>query len=106
MNMKKLMAVVLAVVLAISAMAVNVFAAEGEVIQIPLRPNQNRNSNATATYTIEVPMYNLYGYADYNSYLELYLPNTFTDDLSIRTNVDYYLEASGEKVLIAHLENW
>lgn len=106
MNMKKLMAVVLAVVLAISAMAVNVFAAKGEVIQIPLRPDQNRNSNATATYTIEVPMYNLYGYADYNSYLELYLPNTFTDDLSIRTNVDYYLEASGEKVLIAHLENW
>ncbi len=106
MNMKKLMAVVLAVVLAISAMAINVFAAEGEVIQIPLRPDQNRNSNATATYTMEVPMYNLYGYADYNSYLELYLPNTFTDDLSIRTNVDYYLEASGEKVLIAHLENW
>ena len=50
MNMKKLMAVVLAVVLAISAMAVNVFAAEGEVHQIPLRPNQDRNSNATATY--------------------------------------------------------
>lgn len=106
MNMKKLMAVVLAVVLAISAMAVNVFAAEGEVHQIPLRPNQTRNSNATATYEMTVPMYNIYGYADMNHYLELYLPNTFTDDLSIKTNVDYYLEASGEKVLIAHLENW
>lgn len=106
MNMKKLMAVVLAVVLAISAMAVNVFAAEGEVHQIPLRPNQDRNSNATATYEMQVPMYNMYGYAEMSNYLELYLPNTFTDDLSIRTNVDYYLEASGEKVLIAHLENW
>ena len=106
MNMKKLMAVVLAVVLAISAMAVNVFAAEGEVHQIPLRPNQDRNSNATATYEMQVPMYNMYGYAEMSNYLELYLPNTFTDDLSIKTNVDYYLEASGEKVLIAHLENW
>lgn len=106
MNMKKLMAVVLAVVLAISAMAVNVFAAEGEVHQIPLRPNQDRNSNATATYETQVPMYNMYGYADYNSYLELYLPNNFTDDTTIPTSVKYYLEASGEKVLIAEMENY
>lgn len=79
MNMKKLMAVVLAVVIAVSAMAVNVFAGEGEIVKIPLRANQSRTNSRTVVYEFTWPVYGMFGYLDQNSYLELSLPNYFTD---------------------------
>lgn len=81
MNMKKLMAVVLAVVLAISAMAVNVFAAEGEVVKIPLRPTTALDTvnSRSFQYTFEFPIYGMFGYLDQNSYLEFNLPKWFGD---------------------------
>ncbi len=81
----------------------------GEVHQIPILPDNSNPSTATGakiTYTTEVPMRNLYGYADMNSYLELNLPNNFTDDATIPTSVKYYLEAGGDKVLIGEMENY
>ncbi len=103
MNMKKLMAVVLAVVLAISAMAVNVFAAEGEVVKIPLRPSDavSTTNSRTYEYTFEFPIYGLYGYLTQDSYLELSLPTKFNASnanvvWSISTNLGNSVLISGQ----------
>lgn len=76
MNMKKLMAVVLAVVLAISAMAVTAFAGEAEVKRIDIYSDRANTNYWTSTWEFNFPIYNLYGYANQDSYLELRLPNT------------------------------
>ncbi len=76
MNMRKLMAVVLAVVLAISAMAINVFAAEGEVVKIPLRPYGSYTTDSTsANYNFDVSVYGMFGFVNQNNYIELRLPS-------------------------------
>ncbi len=106
MNMKKLVAVVLAVVLAISAMAVNVFAAEGEIVKIPLRPADaiGTTNSRTYEYKFEFPIYGLYNYLSQDSYLELHLPVNFRADnsttiWSIETNL-------GNKVNITESTTW
>lgn len=101
MNMKKLMAVVLAVVLAISAMAINVFAAEGEVVKIPLRPAgaTGANNERIYEYKFEFPIWGMYSYLSQDSYLELNLPKNFGAD-NMRTV--WYAETNlGNKVRIS-----
>ena len=102
MNMKKLMAVVLAVAIAISAMAVNVFAAE--TYRIDLAKTQTVNTGKTITWTFDFNIYNLFGYADQDSYLELKLPTslTKTDWLTSNANnhapdITWYIEVNGTR---------
>ena len=69
MKMRKLMAAVLAVVIAISAMAVTVFADDAEVVKIPLYADHtDYSTNRVETFTFTLPIYNLYGYANQDSY--------------------------------------
>lgn len=69
---KKLLAVVLAVLIAVSAMAVTVFADK----QIPLYKTADTKS-ATTTYTFDIPVYGLYGYLTAGDYMKLDLPTDF-----------------------------
>lgn len=96
MNMKKLMAVVLAVVIAISAMAINVFAAEGEEIKIDLLTDRASSSNRKNTFTFEVPMYAMFGYADQNHYLELVTPNALSG-ADFADKIDWAIEVNGTR---------
>ena len=95
MNMKKLMAVVLAVAIAISAMAVNVFAAE--TYRIDLKKTETVNTGKTITWTFDFNIYNLFGYADQNSYLELVLPDTLTKKDSPDAKITWYIEVNGTR---------
>lgn len=105
MNMKKLMAVVLAVVIAISAMAINVFAAEAETVKIDLFNYGTANDNHNAvTWTFEIPAYALFGYMDYNHYLTLSLPNNLTKKGKEPVDVKWYIEANGAKVQLKTFE--
>lgn len=96
MNMKKLMAVVLAVVIAISAMAINVFAAEGEEIKIDLLTNREFSSSRKNTFTFEVPMYAMFGYADQNHYLEVVTPMNLSDK-GFAEKIDWAIEVNGTR---------
>lgn len=96
MNMKKLMAVVLAVVIAISAMAINVFAAEGEEIKIDLLTDRASSSSRKNTFTFEVPMYAMFGYADQNHFLELTTYNAFSDEWCAK-KIDWAIEVNGTR---------
>lgn len=95
MNMKKLMAVVLAVAIAISAMAVNVFAAE--TYRIDLKKTETVNTGKTITWTFDFNIYNLFGYADQDSYLELVLPDTLTKADGGEANITWYIEVNGTR---------
>ena len=96
MNMKKLMAVVLAVVIAISAMAVNVFA---ETYRIDLARSSTYKNGLEVTWTFDISNYSLFGYADQNSYLELKLPTTLTktnaSEESKKAQVNWSIEVNG-----------
>lgn len=95
MNMKKLMAVVLAVAIAISAMAVNVFAAE--TYRIDLKKTETVNTGKTITWTFDFNIYNLFGYADQDSYLELVLPDTLTKVDGTDAKITWYIEVNGTR---------
>ena len=95
MNMKKLMAVVLAVAIAISAMAVNVFAAE--TYRIDLKKTETVNTGKTITWTFDFNIYNLFGYADQDSYLELVLPDTLTKVDGGTADITWYIEVNGTR---------
>ena len=78
MNMKKALAAVLAVVIAISAMAVSVFAVDAVVYaenEIPLIKADPVTFTKTVTYKFDVPVYALYGYMTADNYLEVTLPS-------------------------------
>lgn len=96
MNMKKLMAVVLAVVIAISAMAVNVFA---ETYRIDLARSSTYKNGLEVIWTFDINNYSLFGYADQNSYLELKLPTTLTktnaSEESKKAQVNWSIEVNG-----------
>lgn len=95
MNMKKLMAAILAVVIAISAMAISAFAAEAETYKIDLYNYGNVGENVV-TWTFDVPVYNLHGYATYDNYLKLDLPTKFTKTGDFDTvAINYYIEVNG-----------
>lgn len=98
MNMKKLMAVVLAVVVAISAMAISVFA---ETYRIDLDKTSTNWNGKTVTWTFDMSNYSLFGYADQDSYLELRLPTTLTktdaSPESKNTQVDWFVEVGGTR---------
>ncbi|MCD7822597.1 MAG: hypothetical protein LUG86_01035 [Oscillospiraceae bacterium] len=72
MKMRKLLAVVLAVTLAISAMALSAFATEYETIKIPLTNGTSYSYSATMTWT--VPAYAIFGYLNNGDQLEVILP--------------------------------
>lgn len=94
MNMKKLMAVVLAVVIAISAMAVNVFA---ETYRIDLARSNTYKDGLEVTWTFDISNYSLFGYADQNSYLELRLPSNLTNttDVAKAAPITWSIEVNG-----------
>lgn len=92
MNMKKLMAVVLAVVIAISAMAVNVFA---ETYRIDLARSNTYKNGLEVTWTFDINNYSLFGYADQNSYLELRLPSNLTNKDDAPTPITWSIEVNG-----------
>ena len=102
MNMKKLMAVVLAVAIAISAMAVNVFAAE--TYRIDLKKTETVNTGKTITWTFDFNIYNLFGYADQNSYLELVLPDTLTKKDSADAKITWYIEVNGTRTQLQGID--
>ena len=102
MNMKKLMAVVLAVAIAISAMAVNVFAAE--TYRIDLKKTETVNTGKTITWTFDFNIYNLFGYADQNSYLELVLPDTLTKVDSTDAKITWYIEVNGTRTQLQGID--
>lgn len=94
MNMKKLMAVVLAVVIAISAMAVNVFA---ETYRIDLARSNTYKNGLEVTWTFDISNYSLFGYADQDSYLELRLPSNLTNtaDVAKAAPITWSIEVNG-----------
>ena len=92
MNMKKLMAVVLAVVIAISAMAVNVFA---ETYRIDLARSNTYKDGLEVTWTFDISNYSLFGYADQDSYLELRLPSNLTKANLTATPITWSIEVNG-----------
>lgn len=94
MNMKKLMAVVLAVAIAISAMAVTVFA---ETYRIDLKKTETVNTGKTITWTFDFNIYNLFGYADQDSYLELVLPDTLTKVDGGTADITWFIEVNGTR---------
>ncbi len=75
MNMKKALAAVLAVVIAISAMAIGVFAEEKI---IPLHPGDGTKTTNTVVYSFDFPVAALYGYTNSANYLELNLPTNLS----------------------------
>ena len=98
MKMRKLMAAVLAVVIAISAMAVTVFADDAEVVKIPLYADHtDYSTNRVETFTFTLPIYNLYGYANQDSYIEFNLPKALTTDVSRTSEIRYYMEVNGNR---------
>ena len=74
MNMKKVLAVLLAVMMAVSAMAITAFA---EDVTIALHANKN-TVTTDGTLTCTIPVYALYGYMTPEYALELHLPNKIT----------------------------
>ncbi len=97
MKMRKLLAVVLAVTLAISAMAISAFA--DEVYEIPLY-NYTTTDDYTVTYTITVPAYALYGYASQSDYLVLNLPTNLSSYVSTTVTTETEVLDHYEKVTI------
>ncbi len=73
---KKILAVVLAVMMALSAMAITAFA--DDIIIDLYNANQNLNkANNTVTVTFDIPVYGLYGYLTAGDYFTLELPRYF-----------------------------
>ncbi len=73
MKMRKLMAVVLAVVVAISAMAISAFATEYEEIKIELT-NASTTDSTSASVSWTVPAYAIFGYLNNGDTITLWLP--------------------------------
>lgn len=69
MNMKKVLAVVLAVIMAVSAMAITVFADETKIPLYKVESLNNGKFDITVTYTI--PVYGTYGYFTEGDYFVL-----------------------------------
>ncbi len=99
MKMRKLMAVVLAVVVAISAMAISAFASamaisafatEYESYEIPLA-NYTTTTTSTTTYAITIPFYGVNGYLYYGDTIELVLPLTIGDYYGLALTPSYSL---------------
>lgn len=101
---KKILAAVLAVMIAISAMAVNVFAD----VEIPMYPANNQQvgsqdySSRTQTVTFTIPIYALYGYMDSNHYIQLHLPsNLFASNVAPNaTKVSWAVVVNGNRYLL------
>ncbi|MCD8107713.1 MAG: hypothetical protein LUE20_07105 [Oscillospiraceae bacterium] len=98
MKMRKLMAVVLAVVVAISAMAISAFATEYEEISIELT-NASTSSSASATVSWTVPAYAIFGYLNNGDSLTVTLPNNLAAYGSFaRYPISYSLTVNGVTV--------
>ncbi len=100
---KKILAVVLAVTVALSAMAISVFA---EDVKIPVYPTSKTNpfnsaggvttntsyDTTTVAVTFDVPLYALYGYMDSDHYMVFTLPTNFG------SNADSYYSYDGDNI--------
>lgn len=73
MNMKKVLAVVLAVIMAVSAMAITVFAEDVKIPLYKIGDISVAKNNVTITFTI--PVYGTYGYFTEGDYFELDIPS-------------------------------
>ena len=94
MNMKKVLAVVMAVMLAISAMAISVFAAEYEITLSAAGSKGNGAAYSTVEFTI--PVWAQYGYAVAGDSIKLSLPTVlFQDDNQNDVVASYVVVANG-----------
>lgn len=82
---KKILAVVLAVMIAVSAMAITVFA--DQTIALYPRTNPGVSGNPvtdkhtiSVSFTFDIPLYALYGYMDSEHYMVFTLPTNFSGD--------------------------
>ncbi|MCD8007329.1 MAG: hypothetical protein LUF29_10315 [Oscillospiraceae bacterium] len=99
MKMRKLMAVLLAVVVAISAMAISVFA-DDEVYTIDMYNYGTFATSYTTTYTIGIPAYALYGYATAGEYFTLTLPAQLVNIDASGVAISYTLTVNGVTVAL------
>ncbi len=101
---KKLLAVVLAVMVAVSAMATSVFATD-----IPLFPSKDAWKNQTHSegvyqVTFDIPIFGMYGYLTAGDYMILQLPRDWNgncDDSSIKWTV----QVMGQNYDLPEIEN-
>ena len=95
---KKILAVVLAVMMAVSAMAVTAFADD---YKIPLRAATSINNGTyKAQITFDIPVYGFYGYLTAGDYMELDLPTYFGDSVPAGLDIAWYLQIDGSKYLL------
>lgn len=93
MNMKKVLAAVLAVMMAVSAMAITAFAEE---TTIALHTNDN-TVTTKATLTLTIPVYALYGYMTPDYALKVVLPEKIAQwgAFSNGSNIDWAIVVNG-----------
>lgn len=92
MNMKKVLAAVLAVMLAISAMAITAFADEYEIVLSSDKAAVEASASSTVVFTI--PVANQYGYVTANDVLKLSLPAT-TGTTDNEVAAKYFVTVNG-----------
>ena len=95
---KKILAVVLAVMMAVSAMAVTAFADQ----RIDLYPYEETGNYAndshnfvTETVTFDIPVYGLYGYLTAGDYMELTLPANWGWNIPAGVEVNWSIVVNG-----------
>lgn len=101
---KKILAVILAVTVALSAMAISVFATD-----IPLFPSKDAWKNQTHSegvyqVTFDIPIFGMYGYLTAGDYMIFQLPRDWNgncDDASI----DWTIQVMGQNYALPSIEN-
>ncbi len=105
---KKILAVVLAVMIALSAMAISVFAEDTEIEIYKLNRNndgyinqqpgtQGDTTESLATFTVsfDIPVYALFGYMDSDHYMIFHLPTGWITDA--RSDISWSLIVNGKE---------
>ena len=93
---KKILAVVLAVMMALSAMAITAFADDIIIDMKALNPYQAQAKNHLRI-TFDIPVWGTYGYLTAGDYMELDLPRYFGKDVPVGKKIDWYLEIDGKQ---------
>lgn len=96
---KKILAVVMAVVIAVSAMAISVFAD-----QIPLYHSDAGSYSTDITMTFTIPVYGLYGYLTAGDYMVLDLPENYGWPFSAGTKTAWSIIVNGVEYALPTIE--
>ncbi len=99
MNMKKVLAVVLAVIMAVSAMAITVFAEDVKIPLYKIGDISVAKNNVTITFTI--PVYGTYGYFTEGDFFVLDLPTASEIHADFK---DYEVKVNGFKSSAVNIE--